>query len=82
MENRTWTGAAMFPCWMTQIMIGGDEGIITGSSHPDWEGQGGFLEEGEAEVTTKGQETASPKEKVRSEGVQKKERANDNGLGK
>lgn len=54
MENRTWTGAAMFPCWMTQIMIGGDEGIITGSSHPDWEGQGGFLGGGEAEVTTKG----------------------------
>lgn len=53
MENRKRTGAAIFPCWVTQIMTG-DEGALTGSSHPDWEGQGGFLEKGEAEVRIEG----------------------------
>lgn len=28
---------------MTQIMIEGNEGVLRGSSHPDWEGQGRLL---------------------------------------
>lgn len=54
MGKRRWTSAAIFPSWVPQIMTGGDEGALTGSSHPNWEGQGGFLEGGAAEVRTEG----------------------------
>ena len=44
----------MFMCWVAQITRGGNEGALTESPHPDWEGQGGLLGGRESEARPEG----------------------------